>query len=117
MSAALLATVLAVASVTCTRPVGGVLSTGWEVRLASSDLVVEGVNGILAVWHLPTGGLVRVPMWPLLGALLLYPTIALIRGPLRRSRRLKTGQCLRCGYRLRGWRGDAKRCPECGTPF
>ncbi|HYE21152.1 MAG TPA: hypothetical protein VEA69_22080 [Tepidisphaeraceae bacterium] len=32
----------------------------------------------------------------------------------RRRRRLATGQCLKCGYDLRGHAAGA-RCPECGT--
>ena len=40
-----------------------------------------------------------------------HPTIAFIRGPLRRYRRRKRGLCVACGYDLRGSPG---RCPECG---
>ena len=42
-----------------------------------------------------------------------YPTLALIRGPLRRWRRRKRRLCLRCGYDLRG--NVSGVCPECGT--
>ena len=40
-----------------------------------------------------------------------YPTIAFIRGPLRRWRRRRKGLCVECGYDLRG---SMERCPECG---
>ncbi|UCE59219.1 MAG: hypothetical protein JSU63_17465 [Phycisphaerales bacterium] len=52
------------------------------------------------------------PVWfPLLlfGA---YPTIAYIRGPLRRWRRRRKGLCLGCGYNLTG--NVSGVCSECG---
>ena len=54
--------------------------------------------------------------WQILGlaaALATYPTIAFIRGPLRRWRRRKRGECVRCGYNLTG--NVSGVCPECGT--
>ena len=42
-----------------------------------------------------------------------YPTIAFIRGPMRRRRRRKRGQCLGCGYSLEG--NVTGVCPECGV--
>ena len=41
-----------------------------------------------------------------------YPTIALIRGPLRRWRRRRKGLCIRCGYNLEG--NVSGVCSECG---
>ncbi|UCC32450.1 MAG: hypothetical protein JSU86_09245 [Phycisphaerales bacterium] len=41
------------------------------------------------------------------------PTLAFIRGPVRRSRRRRQGLCLRCGYNLTG--NVSGVCPECGT--
>ena len=41
-----------------------------------------------------------------------YPTIAFIRGPLRRWRRRRKGLCLKCGYDLTG--NVSGICPECG---
>ena len=53
---------------------------------------------------------------PLLGLAILfssYPTIAFIRGPLRRWRRKKKGLCLKCGYDLTG--NVTGVCSECGV--
>ncbi len=55
---------------------------------------------------------VEVPMGFLFVLFASYPTIAFIRGPLRRRRRRKRGLCLTCGYDLRG---SPERCPECGN--
>ena len=42
-----------------------------------------------------------------------YPAIAFIRGPLRRWRRRKRGECVNCGYNLTG--NVTGVCSECGT--
>jgi len=44
--------------------------------------------------------------------LALYPAMALLRGPLRRWQRRRTGSCLHCGYNLIG--NESGTCPECG---
>jgi hypothetical protein len=44
-----------------------------------------------------------------------YPTIAFIRGPVRRWRRLKGHRCVHCGYNLTGL--SELRCPECWEPI
>ncbi|UCC32456.1 MAG: hypothetical protein JSU86_09275 [Phycisphaerales bacterium] len=41
-----------------------------------------------------------------------YPTLAFIRGPVRRYRRRKLGLCVKCGYNLTGNLSGV--CPECG---
>ncbi len=51
-------------------------------------------------------------LWPPV-ILLAYPTLALIRGPVRRWRRRRKGLCAKCGYDLTGNVSGA--CPECGT--
>ena len=39
-------------------------------------------------------------------------------GALSRKRRLRRGQCVACGYSLRGRGNTTRECPECGaTPF
>jgi hypothetical protein len=56
---------------------------------------------------------VTVPLWIPLVVCGTYPTIAFIRGPLRRWRRRRKGLCLRCGYNLMG--NVSGVCSECGT--
>ena len=55
---------------------------------------------------------VRIRLWGPFVVFAAYPTIAFIRGPLRRYRRRNRGLCLHCGYDLRG---TPERCPECGS--
>lgn len=52
------------------------------------------------------------PFWALLLLCVGYSTIYFLRGPLRRRKRRHRGQCLECGYDLRG---SAGKCPECGA--
>lgn len=62
------------------------------------------------------GGTIHIltcPLWLPLILFAAYPTIALIRGPLRRQRRRKRGRCVKCGYDLTG--NTSGVCPECGT--
>jgi hypothetical protein len=57
--------------------------------------------------------IIRLPLWApvvLFGA---CPTIAFIRGPVRRWRRRRKGLCLACGYDLTG--NVTGVCPECGV--
>ena len=54
---------------------------------------------------------VNLPLWMPCLVFVAYPTLAFIRGPLRRYRRRKRGLCVTCGYDLRG---SPERCPECG---
>jgi len=53
-------------------------------------------------------------LWFLLGVFLflVYPTIAIIRGPYRRCIRRMKGLCIKCGYNLTG--NTSGICPECG---
>ena len=53
-----------------------------------------------------------VRLWGPLILFLLYPVLAIIRGPLRRHRRRKKGLCINCGYNLTG--NVSGVCPECG---
>jgi len=77
------------------------LGFGWYAR----RIIHEGVT-----WkHVQ----LESPGWALVAALIAYPTIAFIRGPLRRWRRRRKGRCLKCGYNLTG--NVSGVCPECGT--
>ena len=54
------------------------------------------------------------PAWIVAPAFATYPTIAFIRGPVRRWRRRRRGECVACGYDLTG--NVSGVCPECGAP-
>ncbi|HNQ23832.1 MAG TPA: hypothetical protein PKK06_12120 [Phycisphaerae bacterium] len=56
-----------------------------------------------------------VPFWALFVVLMVQPTVVFFRGPWRRRRRRRHGQCIRCGYNLTGL--TEPRCPECGLEF
>lgn len=81
--------------------------TKWSRSLAGFALGNFGVDTI-------GFGYAEVPFWFLVLALGSCPTLAFIRGPLRRWRRLRNGWCLHCGYALQG--NVSGVCPECGTP-
>ena len=60
----------------------------------------------------PAALAVAIPAWTLPLLFATYPTMAFIRGPLRRHRRRKRGLCLTCGYDLTG--NVTGVCSECG---
>lgn len=55
---------------------------------------------------------ISAPFWALFLLCGAYPTNYFLRGPLRRRKRRRNGQCTECGYDLRGSTGQ---CPECGA--
>jgi hypothetical protein len=56
---------------------------------------------------------VAFPLWAPFSILAAYPTIAFIRGPMRRWRRMRRGLCVACGYNLKG--NVTGVCSECGN--
>lgn len=80
----------------------------WELRKVRPMGGVGGTGKTISTW-------IDVPLWPLGGALLVYPGIAFIRGALRRSRAAGAGVCRKCGYDLTG--NTSGVCPECGNRF
>ena len=56
---------------------------------------------------------VKITFAMILAILLAYPTIAFIRGPFKRWRRRRRGECVACGYNLTG--NVTGVCSECGT--
>ncbi|TWT42085.1 hypothetical protein RAS1_32130 [Phycisphaerae bacterium RAS1] len=56
------------------------------------------------------------PIWAPVALLFLWPAlsfVASVRRRLRCRKRLRAGQCLKCGYNLTGL--SEPRCPECGA--
>ena len=54
-----------------------------------------------------------MPPWVPVVLFATYPTLAFIRGPLRRYSRRRKGWCVKCGYDLTG--NVSGVCPECGS--
>jgi hypothetical protein len=56
----------------------------------------------------------RIPLYLPTVAFGVFPIVSAVRGSLLRRRRGRRGQCLTCGYDLRGTNSTA--CSECGAP-
>ena len=78
---------------------------GVPLTFLSRRHLVMGVHS--PIWMLD------VPLWTIFVVTTPYPTIAFIRGPLRRWRRRKRGECVNCGYDLTG--NVTGVCSECGV--
>ena len=63
--------------------------------------------------HDPLKVQIKFAFWPFFFLFAAYPTLALVRGPVRRRRRRRKGLCIKCGYNLTG--NVSGVCPECGT--
>ena len=103
--------------------VGVGVQSGCLIVLPQEDDSVCGVAGASGHW----GDLILLPLFDsIISALLIplwiplllftpYPTVAFIRGPVRRWRRRRRGECVGCGYNLTG--NESGVCPECGKPI
>ena len=60
------------------------------------------------------GWLLGIPYWPLAAVASAYAA-AIVRRRVRAALRRHRGQCIACGYDLRGSSATSDRCPECGT--
>jgi hypothetical protein len=85
----------------------------WGSPVPAKDAAVPGFS-----WRSYRGGPtdsdhIVIALWIPLILFAIYPTIAFIRGPLRRWRRRRKGLCVACGYDLTG--NVSGVCPECGT--
>ena len=95
------------------------LNPGWEwhvVERSIDPLLFAIVR--LNPWRpviIPTSTvmLISTPLWLAASLFAAYPAIAFIRGPLRRWRRRRRGECQNCGYNLTG--NVTGVCSECGT--
>ena len=89
-------------------------STGGPEQASLFGSVSSHMRGLIVSFHRPVGseaaGLswVAVPHWLLVVLFIFLPTLAFIRGPLRRWRRRRKGLCVRTG-------NVSGVCPECGT--
>ena len=102
--------------------IGNELALIISTRLDSSEVVQEGFADFAGfgwrrvVMPYQGGRLLNrslfMPPWVPVVLFATYPTIAFIRGPVRRWRRRKRGLCIHCGYNLTGL--TEPRCPECG---
>jgi hypothetical protein len=93
------------------RPSGRYFYRDSKHRLTIGTNLPGGGKSVKIFWYTVYG----MPNWLLTVGLLIYPTIAFIRGPLRRwsqRRRHRQGLCTNCGYDLTG--NTSGVCPECG---
>ena len=88
---------------------------GLRVHIETSTRVAAHMSDSVDIRWFPKKHLSTewyIPLWIPFILFSAYPTIAFIRGPLRRWRRRKRGLCIRCGYNLEG--NVSGTCPECG---
>ena len=84
----------------------------------SGPMMDSGDNG----WHISRLVVPSVAIWPGLAInTIFYAAILWLLwaapGAIRRLRRKQRGQCIHCGYDLRGAPADSVNCPECGRSF
>ncbi len=100
----------------------GALNIGYSVVVDMGDSFIEPkdplFSGVPLNWlpfiiHTERFCILRIPLWMMFILMAAYPTLAFIRGPVRRHRRRKRGLCVKCAYNLTG--NVSGTCPECGT--
>ena len=87
-------------------PVGALRDAQWRFGPFSAKRLYWGATEAQGI---------SIQFWVPTVALLLYPALATARFLWRQRGRRKRGECLQCGYSLRGL--VEPRCPECGRPF
>lgn len=63
-------------------------------------------------WSVIRAAYIKVHLCILVVAFATWPILELLRGPVLRWRRTRSGRCFECGYDLRG--NQSGICPECG---
>ncbi len=86
---------------------------GSETRVVWPLIKDRSPRFIPWMYQTPSSMLASVPLYAVIILFATYPTIAFIRGPLRRWRRRRKGLCVNCDYNLTG--NVSGVCPECGT--
>jgi hypothetical protein len=89
-----------------TFPPSKMLYMGWERSFARRLGFAIEVTSLRRV----SGVTLSFPMWAVVLTLSIEPLVTTLRW-LKRNRRKRRGQCIRCGYDLRA---TPTRCPECG---
>ena len=105
-------------------PPDGAATTGWSLthgKHGPSPIGRRALDNTSSRW-IPAGFRLRapggqglsfvLPLWLVFVLFATCPTIVFIRGPLRRWRRRKRGECVACGHNLTG--SVSGVCPECG---
>lgn len=101
---------------TALRPPQLALGATGTVPILDSDItVVPGqLSTIRNYWHDALDQtILSISMWWMAGGATLLIALQ-CAGALRRVKRLRSGQCVHCGYDLRASTGV---CPECGSPI
>ena len=98
-----------------TRPIRPIDASwfGFEYMQSSAGVVMAPIRDENRVF-IPIDCMrhVTTPFWAIMLLIAAYPAIYFFRGPRRRRKRRRCGQCLDCGYDMRG---STDQCPECGT--
>jgi len=92
------------------RPLKGPQTSANDREAALGPFFVKTIHLAAVV-----GSGIGAPFWFWFTLVTLPLIFSFIRGPLRRRKRRRLGQCLYCGYSLYGLTDP--RCPECATQF